>query len=242
MPWCLYTTWLIRTRCARVEARYCVGSFRHKKERAYLCQLFSVAVDVNKCVECVNFSPFHLTRAQDTLINHVIEEQWSVCSYEKGCSRCMVIILDGSSDHGCAHIERMRHFDLLKAFGYIDRVVKSDFFRKRPILLDMCATCFDLPSYISTFLATLCIQLMTWAHYLLFFKAIATIFPESYLSRCWGLGWTDRVSGPVPISRRTGSGTPVKKRIQPSEKEMDPNQKTKNGKKPEPDPNMGAIH
>ena len=33
----------------------------------------------------------------------------------------------------CAHMEYTRHFDLLKAFGYIERVVKSNvFFRKRP--------------------------------------------------------------------------------------------------------------
>ena len=39
---------------------------------------------------------------------------------------------------------------MLKAFGYIERVVKSDFFRIRPILHHSCATCPELPSYIST--------------------------------------------------------------------------------------------
>ena len=28
----------------------------------------------------------------------------------------------------CAHMEKIRHFDLLKAFGYIERVIKLDFF------------------------------------------------------------------------------------------------------------------
>ena len=59
----------------------------------------------------------------------------------------MVLELDGNLEHG-AHIW---YFDLLKAFGYIERVVKPTFFlQKRPILLYMCATCPELPSYIST--------------------------------------------------------------------------------------------
>ena len=38
----------------------------------------------------------------------------------------MALILDGSSEHG-AHIwSKSVNFDLLKAFGYIDRVVKSE--------------------------------------------------------------------------------------------------------------------
>ena len=42
------------------------------------------------------------------------------------------------------------HFYLLKAFGYIERVVRSDFFsRKRHILHHTCATCSKLPLYIS---------------------------------------------------------------------------------------------
>ena len=41
-----------------------------------------------------------------------------------------------------------RYFEWLKAFGYIDRVVKSYFLQKKPILLHMCATCSELPSYI----------------------------------------------------------------------------------------------
>ena len=42
-------------------------------------------------------------------------------------------------------------FDLLKAFGYIESVVKSDFFfsQKRPILQHTCASCSELASYIS---------------------------------------------------------------------------------------------
>ena len=43
----------------------------------------------------------------------------------------------------------IRYFDLLKAFGYIERVVKSETkFRKRSIFFYMCATCSELPSYI----------------------------------------------------------------------------------------------
>ena len=33
----------------------------------------------------------------------------------------------------CAHIEYLRHFDLLKAFGYIERVVKHDFFLEKSL-------------------------------------------------------------------------------------------------------------
>ena len=36
---------------------------------------------------------------------------------------------------------------MLNAFGNIKKVCKSDFFRKRTILLHMCATCSKLPSY-----------------------------------------------------------------------------------------------
>ena len=37
-----------------------------------------------------------------------------------------------------------------EAFGFIERVVKSDFFfRKRPIFLHSGATCSELPSYIN---------------------------------------------------------------------------------------------
>ena len=40
---------------------------------------------------------------------------------------------------------------VLNAFGYIERVVKSEFFfRKRPILHHTCAKRSELPSYIST--------------------------------------------------------------------------------------------
>ena len=40
----------------------------------------------------------------------------------------MVLILYGIPEHG-AHIwSKSVNFDLLKAFGYIDRVVKSEFF------------------------------------------------------------------------------------------------------------------
>ena len=45
-----------------------------------------------------------------------------------------------------------KHFDLLKAICYIERIVISDFFcRERPsFFLLMRATCGELPSYIST--------------------------------------------------------------------------------------------
>ena len=49
-------------------------------------------------------------------------------------------------------MEKIRHFDLLKAFGYIDIVLKSDFFSlgKDLFYSYACATCPELPSYIST--------------------------------------------------------------------------------------------
>ena len=46
------------------------------------------------------------------------------------------------------HEVQTKNFDLLKAFGYIERVVKSDFFF-RVFFYHACATCSDLPSYIS---------------------------------------------------------------------------------------------
>ena len=39
----------------------------------------------------------------------------------------MVLILDGSAEHG-AHIRSKAGIRFLKAFAYIERVVKSDFF------------------------------------------------------------------------------------------------------------------
>ena len=55
----------------------------------------------------------------------------------------MVFILDG-----CSFLH-LRHFDLLKAFGHIERVVKSEKKnRKKTILLHTCATCSEKPSYI----------------------------------------------------------------------------------------------
>ena len=60
----------------------------------------------------------------------------------------MLLILDGSSEHG-AHIWSnsgisicWRHFVTSKE--------SSNFFLKRPFLLYMCATCSELPFYIST--------------------------------------------------------------------------------------------
>ena len=48
-------------------------------------------------------------------------------------------------------IGRFENFDLLKAFGYIERVVKSDFyFGNYQILHHMCATFSELPYNIST--------------------------------------------------------------------------------------------
>ena len=44
----------------------------------------------------------------------------------------------------------IRYFDQLNAFGYIERVIKSDFFsRKRLTFLHACAICSVLPSYIN---------------------------------------------------------------------------------------------
>ena len=34
----------------------------------------------------------------------------------------------------CAHMEQIRHFDLLKAFGYIERVIKSNFFSEKDLV------------------------------------------------------------------------------------------------------------
>ena len=39
-------------------------------------------------------------------------------------------------------------------FCYIERVVKFDFFRKKPVLLHTCATCSELPYYISIIIET----------------------------------------------------------------------------------------
>ena len=49
----------------------------------------------------------------------------------------------------------IRFFDLLKALGDIERVVKSNlFYRELPILIRMCATYSELPSYICTMTGT----------------------------------------------------------------------------------------
>ena len=42
------------------------------------------------------------------------------------------------------------HFDLSKAFGYVERVVKSDFFFEKTHF-----ACSELPSYMSTMLPSL---------------------------------------------------------------------------------------
>ena len=47
----------------------------------------------------------------------------------------------------CAHMEWIRNFDLLKAFGYIERVVKSE---KTCFTSETCVSCSELPSYVST--------------------------------------------------------------------------------------------
>ena len=51
-----------------------------------------------------------------------------------------------------AHMELIRNFDFLNAFGYIERVVKSDFFSlgKYLFLHHACATCSEQPSNIKT--------------------------------------------------------------------------------------------
>ena len=51
----------------------------------------------------------------------------------------------------CVHMKEIKLYELFKAFGYIERVVNSEIFcRKIPILHHTCATCYELPSYIST--------------------------------------------------------------------------------------------
>merc|ERR1719239_1919985 len=74
----------------------------------------------------------------------------------------MVLILNGSPEHG-AHIwKKIRYFDLMKAFCYIDRVVKSIFFSSwnRLNLLNTCVTCSELPSFISSMIFTLHFQVI----------------------------------------------------------------------------------
>ena len=44
----------------------------------------------------------------------------------------------------------IRHFDLLKAFGYIERVVKSDFFRKKILFISYVRNVKEQPSNIKT--------------------------------------------------------------------------------------------
>ena len=58
----------------------------------------------------------------------------------------MELIFNGSSELG-AHINQV--FRLLMAFGYIDREVKSDLFKKRTFFLLSCELCSELPSNIS---------------------------------------------------------------------------------------------
>ena len=49
----------------------------------------------------------------------------------------MVFILDGSLEHG-AHVW-IRYFDLLKALGYFDRVVKSVVYFGKDLFYFVCA-------------------------------------------------------------------------------------------------------
>ena len=49
---------------------------------------------------------------------------------EEKCEKSMVLIKDGSSEHD-AHISGISNFDLLKAFGYVERDVKSEFISER---------------------------------------------------------------------------------------------------------------
>ena len=55
----------------------------------------------------------------------------------------------------CSHIELIGNFDLLKAYGYIERVVKFDFFSEKTYFTNLAA-CSWLPSYISTMLGPEC--------------------------------------------------------------------------------------
>ena len=40
--------------------------------------------------------------------------------------------------------------EFVKGIWYIERVINSVFFRERPIFHHTCATCSELPSYVST--------------------------------------------------------------------------------------------
>ena len=70
---------------------------------------------------------------------------------EKVCNlvKTMVRILDGSSEHRKYVINRVLRF--VEGI-WLDRKCRQikNFLRKRPILLNMCATCSELPSYTST--------------------------------------------------------------------------------------------
>ena len=59
----------------------------------------------------------------------------------------------------CAHMEYIRHFDLLKVLGYIERVPTTKKNRKRPIWHYTCAICSELPSYNTTMKSRVSINL-----------------------------------------------------------------------------------
>ena len=87
----------------------------------------------------IGLGGFILARAQRLSLNHLVKEPWIglgtehykefICNYQDYL-HAMVVIIDGSS-FPYAHIwSKSGISDLLKAFGNIERVVKSDFFRK----------------------------------------------------------------------------------------------------------------
>ena len=58
----------------------------------------------------------------------------------------------------CAHMEYIRHFDLLKVFGYIERVVKLEKKSKKTYFVHTCA-CSEPPSYNTTMKSRVSINL-----------------------------------------------------------------------------------
>ena len=54
----------------------------------------------------------------------------------------MVFIFDGSSEHGACKWSKSKYFDLLKAYGYIYRVVKLEFLSQKTNFLSYVRNMF----------------------------------------------------------------------------------------------------